>query len=66
MPTYDYYCRDCDDIQELALSYEESLNPQKCRKCHKPMRKEYQLSGISFKGPGFYKNDYPKETKKED
>ena len=65
MPTYNYYCGECDDhfscFQKMS---EESFSI--CKKCgHTIERIITGGTGLIFKGSGFYLTDY-KDGKKTD
>lgn len=57
MPTYEYICRQCEitklDIRSITAPEPEFL----CESCGNKMNKVLSLTGISFKGSGFYRND---------
>ncbi len=59
MPTYDYYCSQCDTIHELFHSM-SAPDAKECPSCHQPsLKKQISLNaGIIFKGGGFYETDY--------
>ena len=64
MPTYQYECENPDckhTFEELQTMTAPKL--KKCPKCGKEtlVRLIGKGSGIIFKGPGFFCNDYPKE-----
>lgn len=62
MPTYDYQCNDCKHIFEVFLGISEldDVSP-KCPKCKSECHRLVSGgTGVIFKGPGFYCNDYPK------
>ena len=57
MPTYGYECTGCTDHFEVIQSIKD--NPLKqCGKCGGILKKRIYPVGISFKGSGFYVNDY--------
>lgn len=65
MPTYQYECENpkCNHkFEELQSIAAPKLKT--CPKCKKDtlVRLIGSGSGLIFKGPGFYVNDYPKET----
>jgi putative FmdB family regulatory protein len=59
MPTYDYICENCgytfDKFQTIT-----SKSLRKCPNCNKKSLKRLigPGSGLIFRGPGFYCNDY--------
>jgi len=57
MPTYLFYCKTCEQKVTVARSITSQDTPPICIECAKPMLKEYGLTGITFKGSGFYTND---------
>ena len=57
MPTYGYECLSCDNQFEIFQSIKD--DPLKvCESCGGVLRKRIYPVGISFKGSGFYVNDY--------
>ena len=57
MPTYGYECLSCDNQFEVFQSIKD--DPLKtCEACGGTLRKRVYPVGISFKGSGFYVNDY--------
>lgn len=56
MPTYEYRCRECGELLEVVQSFSDDPLTE-CPRCSGPLRKVFNLVGISFKGSGFYKND---------
>jgi putative FmdB family regulatory protein len=57
MPIYEYKCRDCGaHIEKRQGVSEEPLKV--CEKCGGALEKQWSLSGIKFKGEGWYINDY--------
>ena len=65
MPTYNYYCSNCDS----HFSYFQKMSEStliKCEKCsHRIERVITGGTGLIFKGSGFYLTDY-KDKKKVD
>ena len=62
MPIYDYHCDNCGDFEYLH-KMDEKL--EKCEKCGGNVTKKISPpAGFVFKGEGFYKNDYPSESRK--
>jgi len=59
MPNYDYHCTDCGHKEEVFQKITEDALT-KCPKCKKESFKRGPGGGIglSFKGSGFYVNDY--------
>ena len=57
MPIYEYRCRDCGAHVEKRQSVSEE--PLKiCAHCGGTLEKQWSLSGIQFKGEGWYVTDY--------
>lgn len=52
MPTYEYKCRDCDDMFEIQTSMNSPLLTV-CKKCNGKLQKLFSAPVISFKGSGF-------------
>jgi len=66
MPIYGYRCKACNHTFEVVQSVNDE--PIKdCPKCEGTVSKVFFPVGISFKGSGFYVNDYksPKRTTAE-
>ena len=57
MPTYGYECLSCDNQFEIFQSIKDDALTI-CEKCGGKLRKRIYPVGISFKGSGFYVNDY--------
>ena len=57
MPTYEYVCREC----EITKSDNRSISAPEpdffCEACGNRMNKVLSLTGINFKGSGFYSKD---------
>ncbi len=65
MPTYGYECTACKNQTEVFQSIkDEPLTT--CEVCGGTLRKRIYPVGISFKGSGFYVNDYGKPGPKAD
>ena len=65
MPTYNYYCKNCDSHFTYFQKMSES-SILRCKKCEKEMARVITGgSGLIFKGSGFYLTDY-KSKKKND
>ena len=56
MPTYTYYCKVCEQKEEINHSM-LSNNPYYCKKCNRIMIKKINNSTVIFTGSGFYKTD---------
>ena len=65
MPTYNYYCSDCD----AHFSYFQKMSESSLSKCEECGGKIERIisggTGLIFKGSGFYLTDY-KDGKKTD
>ncbi len=57
MPTYGYECLSCDNQFEIFQSIKDDALTT-CDSCGGTLRKRIYPVGISFKGSGFYVNDY--------
>jgi putative FmdB family regulatory protein len=57
MPTYGYECLSCDNQFETFQSIKDDALTT-CTECGGTLRKRIYPVGISFKGSGFYVNDY--------
>lgn len=57
MPTYGYECLSCDNQFETFQSIKDDALTT-CDACGGTLRKRIYPVGISFKGSGFYVNDY--------
>ncbi len=57
MPTYGYECLSCDNQFETFQSIKADALTT-CGECGGSLRKRIYPVGISFKGSGFYVNDY--------
>jgi putative FmdB family regulatory protein len=58
MPTYEYYCNNCDFDFELFQSIKSDPYTN-CPKCKKKLERKISApAGILFKGSGFYITDY--------
>lgn len=57
MPTYGYECLSCDNQFETFQSIKDDPLTT-CESCGGKLRKRIYPVGISFKGSGFYVNDY--------
>ena len=66
MPTYDYFCKKCQNTFEYFQSMSDSAL-EKCPKCNNKVRRLISGgSGLIFKGSGVYLTDYAqkKENKR--
>ena len=66
MPTYNYYCRDCD----THFSYFQKMSESPISSCENCGGKVKRLitggTGLIFKGSGFYLTDYKNGKKSTD
>lgn len=65
MPTYDYFCKACE--QELEIFHPINDSAKECPNC-KGMDLQKLISapsGIVFNGSGFYETDYKRKSKGE-
>ena len=61
MPLYEYACQTCG--QRIEIIHKISDPPYThCPKCGGEMRKLFSSPAIQFKGSGFYKTDYAKNS----
>ncbi|MEO0198385.1 MAG: zinc ribbon domain-containing protein [candidate division WOR-3 bacterium] len=60
MPIFEFRCKNCGKvIEELVMNGEEM--PRRCPHCGGELERIFSGSvGLSFKGAGFYVNDYGK------
>ena len=66
MPTYNYYCNDCDTHFSYFQKMSESPIPS-CEKCGGKIKRLITGStGLIFKGSGFYLTDYKDKKKSTD
>lgn len=56
MPTYEFQCKGCQQTVTVTASMDQIHTP-KCLGCNTNMHRLFSVSGISFKGRGFYSND---------
>ena len=57
MPTYSYYCSECEN-QFDAFHSMMCSDPQLCPSCNRPGKRLLSASSVIFKGSGFYSTDY--------
>lgn len=55
MPVYVFRCAECRSQEDRHLGFDYTV-VDPC-KCGGKMTKVFQLSGVRFKGTGFYRND---------
>lgn len=62
MPIYEYKCAECGErIERMQKISDEPLTV--CEVCSGRLEKQWSLSGIQFKGAGWYVTDYTNKTK---
>ena len=63
MIIYEFLCKKCGYKDEIRIPSSERNIPRSCPKCKDFMtRLNGTVSGIIFKGTGFYETDYKKKT----
>ena len=62
MPIYEYKCADCGTHLEKMQKVSDAP-PTICENCGGRLEKQWSLSGIQFKGEGWYVNDYSNKLK---
>ena len=55
MPTYQYLCNDCRDLEIVQKFTDATLTV--CPNCQGDLRKVFNAVGVVFKGSGFYRTD---------
>jgi len=55
MPVYAFRCKECRSETDRHLGFDH--NVEDLCACGGTLTKVFQLSGVRFKGDGFYKND---------
>lgn len=55
VPIYTYKCKSCDGTQDIHHGFDENFDDP-CD-CGGERRRVLQLSGVAFKGTGFYRTD---------
>lgn len=63
MPVYTFRCKKCRSEQDRHLGFEHTVTDL-CE-CGGELSKVFQLSGVRFKGNGFYRNDNQTNAKEE-
>ena len=63
MPTYEYYCKECDSVFTEIRGITEKTKYGKCPTDKKPLFRKYHVS-VAFNGDGFYSNDKKSENNK--
>jgi predicted nucleic acid-binding Zn ribbon protein len=57
MPDYAWKCRFCDFIQTVWKAFAAEWIIPICPNCDTEMIRDYRISGVHFKGNGFYQTD---------
>lgn len=60
-----YFCNICNINFDIDKRMGHAPRKAKCPKCGHMARRIFTLSGIVFKGPGFYASDHRKEQLKK-
>ncbi len=61
MPLYEYECENCKNHIEVLHGVDEK-GPERCAKCGGKLKRLIGAPGLIFKGPGFYVNDYGRNS----
>jgi putative FmdB family regulatory protein len=62
MPIYEYKCSECEArVEKMQKISDAPLTV--CEACGGKLEKQWSLSGIQFKGAGWYVTDYTNKTK---
>jgi putative FmdB family regulatory protein len=56
MPTYDFKCDRCDEVQIIHASIQEEVKPR-CTRCDKLMTRVFSSPPIKFIGSGWASKD---------
>ena len=62
MPQYTWACHDCEIYWEREYNMGDAPEKTKCAECGKRRGRSYDTPTLKFIGPGFYVNDYGKNT----
>ena len=60
MPTYTYECPGCGDVRDIERKINDPEETYICTQCHCQFVRKWDVPGIVFNGPGFYKTDNAK------
>lgn len=60
---YEYKCTNCNCSVEIKRDLKTLKDNIACDECLSPMTRIYSVPNISFKGSGFYVNDYKEGEK---
>ena len=61
MPTYEYYCKECDSVFTEVRKMSDKTKYGKCPIDSKPLVRKYDVA-VSFTGEGFYSTDKKKPS----
>ena len=62
MPQYTWACHKCETYWEREYKMGKAPEQTKCPECKKKCGRSYDTPSLRFIGPGFYVNDYGKNT----
>jgi len=63
MPTYEYFCKNCEMVMERYLPINTRIKFLICHKCGGKAKKIISNSTFILKGGGWYTEGYTKEKK---
>ena len=52
MPIYEYHCPKCEDVVRVKLPLDSQDVPE-CVNCEVPLKKNWNIGAVSFKGNGW-------------
>ena len=61
MPTYEYYCKNCEIKFDVKQSF-DSKPIAECGECNNECQRQFSVVPVVFKGSGWYVNDYAKKS----
>lgn len=53
MPSYDYFCKGCDNTTTLVVGIKEELKAPICIDCKAEMVRSFGVTAIKFNGSGW-------------
>ena len=56
MPTYQFYCDNCDAEKQATFLITEEIEPPYCNNCEQDMVRQYGIQTIRFIGGGWGKD----------
>lgn len=56
MPTYEYYCDECDTEIQIAKSFDDAERAEQCAVCRVVLRRVYTAPPAIFRGTGWGKD----------